>query len=128
MFARKVSICLKPNTLRPFVHLVEAELLPWLRAQNGFVDLITLACPDAVEVQVISFWESERSAETPSEAYPQNVVKMLEVLLDGISYGKTFEVVSSTVERFVSTKLGAVEDRGGADRLDEAYRSYETSA
>jgi hypothetical protein len=128
MFARKVSVCLKPNTLRPFVHLVEAELLPWLKTQNGFVDLITLACPDAIEVQVISFWESARSAETPSEAYPQKVVKMLEVLLDGISYGKTFEVVSSTLDRFISARPGEVEDRGGAERSDQGYMSYETSA
>jgi hypothetical protein len=138
MFARKVSVCLKPNALRPFVHLMEEELLPWLRTQNGFLDLITLACPDAIEVQVISFWECERSAEACNEGYPENVLKILQVLLDGISNGKTFEVVSSTLERLVPTRPREAEtgveadrsdpDRLGTDRTDSDFRSYETSA
>lgn len=128
MFARKVSVSLKPNALRPFVHLIEEGLLPWLKAQNGFVDLITLACPDAVEVQVISFWESEKGAEAPGEGYPQNVVKRLEALLDGISYGKTFEVVSSTLEKFVPARLLEVENQTRADQADQDCRAYKTSA
>jgi hypothetical protein len=137
MFARKVSVCLKPNTLRAFIQLMEEELLPWLRTQNGFLDLITLACPDAIEVQVISFWECERSAQACSEGYPENVLKILEVLLDGISYGKTFEVVSSTLDRLVPTRSQQAEARAGGnrsdpdrldtDQSDSGYRSCETS-
>jgi hypothetical protein len=135
MFARKVSVCLKPNSLRPFIHLIEVELIPWLKTQDGFVDLITLACRDAAEVQVISFWACEKSAEAPSEGYPPNVVKMLEVLLDSGSYGKTFEVVSSTLERIVPTRPREPEVRAGAEesrqsnrRSGEGRRAYETSA
>jgi hypothetical protein len=122
MFARKVSVCLKPDTLRIFIHLMERELLPWLRTQNGFLDLITLACPDAIEVQVISFWEGDGSAQVCSEGYPESVVRTLETLLDGISYGKTFEIVSSTLEKFAPPAAAeAVED-------DRDYQAYRTSA
>jgi hypothetical protein len=128
MFARKVSVCLKPNTLSAFIHLMENELLPWLKTQNGFLDLITLACPDAIEVQVITFWENERSEENYGEGYPENVLKSLQLLLDGISYGKTFEVVSSTVERFVPARPRQAETRALADRLAQSYRVYKTTA
>jgi hypothetical protein len=46
MFARKVSVLLKPNSLSEFTNLVEHEILPWLRKQEGFLDLIVLAAPD----------------------------------------------------------------------------------
>ena len=127
MFARKVSVCLKPNVLGTFTNLIEKELLPWLRAQNGFQDLITLACPDAIEVQVISFWKHEGNAGACCEEYPENVVRILEALLDGISYGKTFEVVTSTVARFAPSRSEKTKVEAGTDLLDPAYGQYETS-
>jgi len=46
MFARKVAARLKPNSLPEFTNLMSSEILPWLRTQDGFLDLITLAAPD----------------------------------------------------------------------------------
>src|SRR5271167_1897057 len=46
MLARKVSVRLKPNMLGTFASLIEREILPWLRKQEGFLDLIILALPD----------------------------------------------------------------------------------
>ena len=59
MFARKVSVRLKPNSLDKFTNLMEHEILPWLRRQKGFLDLITLSLPDGSEVATISFWDQE---------------------------------------------------------------------
>jgi hypothetical protein len=98
MFARKVSVRLKPGSLREFASLIEREILPWLRKQEGFLDLIILALPDGSEVATISFWDQEGNAQAfNSSGYPQ-VVEVLEELLDGIPYVKTFEVVSSTFQ------------------------------
>jgi hypothetical protein len=47
MFARKVAVLLKPDTLPEFTNLMEREILPWLRKQEGFLDLITLAVTDS---------------------------------------------------------------------------------
>ena len=100
MFARKVAVRLKPNALDQFTNLLEGGILPWLRTQEGFLELITLADPDGTEVQVLSFWDLQDNAQAyNSSGYP-GVVKILETLLDGIPYVKTFEVVSSTIERF----------------------------
>ena len=99
MFARKVAARLKPNSLGEFTNLIEREILPWLQRQEGFLDLITLAGPDGREVATISFWEREANAEANNTiSYPE-IVKRLEGLLDGTPYVKTFEVVSSTLQR-----------------------------
>jgi heme-degrading monooxygenase HmoA len=94
MFARKVAARLKPNSLTEFVRLMEVEILPWLRKQEGFLDLITLAVPGDTEVATISFWDHKQDAQAyNSGAYPQ-VLKILGKLLDAAPYVKTFEVVS----------------------------------
>jgi hypothetical protein len=97
MFARKVSVRLKPNALDKFTNLIEHEILPWLRRQKGFLDLITLALPDGSEVATISFWDHEHNAYAyNASGYPQ-VLEVLEEILDGSPYVKTFEVVGSTI-------------------------------
>jgi hypothetical protein len=97
MFARKVSVRLKPDSLGTFTNLIEREILPWLRRQKGFLDLITLSLPDGSEVATISFWDQEDHAQAyNASGYPQ-VLEVLEEILDGIPYVKNFEVVSSTL-------------------------------
>jgi hypothetical protein len=96
MFARKVAARLKPNSLMEFVRVMECEILPWLRMQEGFLDLIMLATPDGSEVATISFWDHQDSVPAcHSRDFPQ-VLKVLEDLLEGAPYVKTFEVVGST--------------------------------
>jgi hypothetical protein len=98
MFARKVAVRLKPNSLTKFTNLMECEILPWLRKQEGFLDLITLAGPDGTEVATISFWDYRRNAQAyNSSGYPE-VLKILGKLLDGTPYVKTFDVVGSTFQ------------------------------
>ena len=98
MHARKVSVLLKPNSLQEFTNLVECEILPWLRKQEGFLDLIVLATPDGGEVATISFWDHQANAEAyNTNGYPE-VLEVLQRLLDGIPYLKTFDVLSSTLQ------------------------------
>ena len=99
MFARKVAARLKPNSLTEFKDLMEREILPWLRKQEGFLDLITLAVPDSREVATITFWDHQGKAQAcNSSGYPE-ALKILGELLDGTPHVKTFEVVNSTVQR-----------------------------
>jgi len=75
---------------------MESEILPWLQKQEGFLDLIILAAPDSSEVATLSFWESQRDAQAYNlSGYPE-ALKILDKLLDGGPYVKTFDVVSST--------------------------------
>ncbi len=111
MFARKVAARLKPNSLTEFTNLMEREILPWLRQQEGFLDLITLAVPDGAEVATISFWDHKGNAEVyHSGGYPE-VLKILGALLDGTPYVKTFDVVSSTFQRAALAPLTEAENQ-----------------
>ena len=129
MFARKVAARLKPNSLTEFTNIMECEILPWLRKQEGFLDLITLAVPDGREVATISFWNHKGSAQVyNSYGYPEQGLKILAKLLDGTPYVKTFDVVSSTFQRVAPARPPEADNlvqEGGSAEL--GYRSYETS-
>ena len=102
MFARKVAARLKPNSLTEFTKLIEHEILPWLRRQEGFLELITLSAPDGTEVATISFWDHEGNAQAfNSSGYP-DALEILEELLDAAPYVKTFDVVLSTFQTAAS--------------------------
>ncbi len=129
MFARKVSARLKPNVLREFTNLMEREILPWLRTQEGFLDLTMLAAPDGSEVTAISFWDHERNAQAyDASGYPE-ALKVLGGLLDGVPYVKTFDVLSSTCQRISHARLPESESMLSPTRSGQVgCRPYETSA
>ena len=57
MFARHVSMHLKPNSVGEFSRTMEKEIIPLLRKQKGFQDEITLiatAPPPSEAIKVIS--------------------------------------------------------------------------
>ena len=54
MFARSISIHLKPNTVAEFTRLIETETLPLLRKQKGFRDEMTFVVPGGSEAVGIS--------------------------------------------------------------------------
>ncbi len=133
MFARKVAVRLKPNSLAKFTNLIECEILPWLRQQEGFLELITLAAPDGSEVATISFWDREEDAQAyKASVYPE-VLQMLEQLLDGVPYVKTFNVVRPTLQRIVPARPPKKEKSEKQNPLDDTgpislgYRAYESS-
>lgn len=133
MFARKVAVRLKADSLKEFVSLMEGEVVPWLRTQPGFLDLIMLAAPDGSEVATISFWDKEGDAQAyNSSGYPK-ALKILGDLLDGIPYVKTFDVVSSTLQKVDYAQSPESETpkpkslAGETGPIQLAYRSCETS-
>ena len=86
MYARKVAALLKPNSLPQFNHLMESKILPWLREQEGFVDLITLVLPDGKEVASISFWDRQADAETHAElAQSMKIAHELKILVQQVT-------------------------------------------
>jgi heme-degrading monooxygenase HmoA len=132
MFARKVAVRLKPDALEKFVSLMDGEVLPWLRTQPGFVDLIILAAPDDSEVATISFWDEEHNAQAyNSFGYPK-ALKILEELLDAKPYVKTFNVVSSTLQEVDCAQFAenaTAQPKSVADDtgpIQVAPRGYET--
>jgi heme-degrading monooxygenase HmoA len=99
MFARHVTVKLKPGTLAEFTKVMDNEILPWLRKQKGFLDTITLAVPGGKEIVSISFWDHEGNAQLyNSVSYPE-VFHILKNILAGTPHVRTFNVVSSTLQK-----------------------------
>jgi hypothetical protein len=117
MFVRKVSVCLKSGSLNDFVRVMHSNILPWLRQQEGFQDLITLAAPDGHEVTTLSFWDHELNAQVCGPGCSE-ALQELEHLLDGIPYVKTFDVVASTVSAIAPSQYG--ETQSTADTAKHA--------
>ena len=96
MFARNVSIHLKPNMLSDYTRTFEKEVLPLLRKQKGFKDEVTFADASGVDVTAISLWENKTDAEAyNTNTYPQ-VLKTLERFIEGTPKVQTSDVVNST--------------------------------
>jgi heme-degrading monooxygenase HmoA len=109
MFARKVAASLEPNALPEFISLMEKEILPWLRKQDGFLDLIVLSMRGGEEVATISFWDHRADAENWAiKGFPETA-QILSRLIHAGPYVKTFDVVSSTVHKPTQTAQSRAE-------------------
>ncbi len=83
MFARNVSLRLKPNTVSEFTRIFDQEVIPMLRKQSGFRDEITFAVPEGLDVVAISVWDTKDYAEAYNTAGYPEVLKILDKVLDG---------------------------------------------
>ena len=102
MFARNVSMRLKPNTLHDFQQTFEMEVIPMLRKQAGFRDEITFADDNDTDVTAISLWESKEQAETYSKSTYPTVLKTLDKFLDGPPKVRVANVISSTSHKITA--------------------------
>lgn len=96
MFVRKLTFHLKPNMLTQFTSNLEKEIIPVLRKQQGFKDEIAFATPGSPDVQVISLWDTQQSAETYARNTYNDVLKMLASTIDGTPKLETAEILHST--------------------------------
>jgi len=99
MFARKLYMYLKNDGALAFKLKVEAEIIPLLRKQRGFLEQITFLYLNGREVQAFSLWETAEDAEAYNRrTYPQ-VIRMLASVIEGSPRIETFEVLNSTLHK-----------------------------
>ena len=102
MFARSISIHLKPNSVADFTQLIEKETLPMLRKQKGFRDEMTFVGPGVAEAFGISLWDQKENADAYSrDAYP-DVLKALVKVVEGTPQVHTYEVCNSTFHKIAA--------------------------
>jgi heme-degrading monooxygenase HmoA len=99
MFARRVTLNLKPNSAAEFTQRLEKEVIPMLRKQKGFQDEITFVVPAGTEAFGVSLWDNKESADAYSRGSYAEVTKMLEKLVDGTPRVETYEVSNSTFHK-----------------------------
>ena len=102
MFARSVSIRLKPNGVAEFNRALENEILPLIRKKKGFRDELALVAPNGSEVLAISLWDQKENADAYSrEAYPE-VLKTLGKVVRGSPEVHTRDVFFSTFHKIAA--------------------------
>jgi hypothetical protein len=99
MFARKVSMQLKPGSIAKFSLLMDKEVIPKLRKQHGFQDEITFSVPSNDNVFGISIWDKAEDAEAYNRGTYPAVLKILSTLTEGTPRVETYEVVNSTFHK-----------------------------
>jgi quinol monooxygenase YgiN len=97
MFARSVSLRLKPDTLTQFTQILENEIVPLLRQQEGFQDEITFATVGSPDVIAMSIWDTQEHLEAYNQKTFPQVLKSLETVLDGTPRVKVRTVISTTI-------------------------------
>src|SRR6059058_2775416 len=102
MFARSVSLRLKPNSVAEFTRTLENEIIPLLRKQKGFQDEITLVAPGGLEAIGISLWDQKENAEAYSRTTYPEVQKALAKVVEGTPQVQTYEVSNSTFHKIAA--------------------------
>jgi len=102
MFARIVSMQLKPNTQREFTEKFEKEIIPTLKKQQGFQDEILFVVSGGPEVVAISLWDSPQNAETYNRATYPEVLKILANLVEPTPKVQTYDVAYSTFHKIAA--------------------------
>lgn len=107
MFARKISMQLKPGSGPEFAKRIEKDVLPLLRRQKGFRDEITFVTPGHKEAFGISLWDNKEGAEAYGrEAYGE-VTKFLTGVIEGTAHVESYEVSNSTFHNIASAAATA---------------------
>ena len=102
MYARNVSISLKPNTASEFTETLEKDILPLMRKQAGFKDEITFLGEGGKDALAISLWDRKESADQYGrDTYPRVLKGLAKVVLG------TPQVPGSEVSNSTFHKIGA---------------------
>ena len=102
MFARRVSLNLKPNSVAELTKKLEKEIIPLHRKQKGFQDEITFVAPDGKRAFGISLWDRAENADAYNRASYPEVTKMLTGVVEGTPQVETYEVTNSTFHKIAA--------------------------
>jgi hypothetical protein len=102
MFARSVSIHLKPNRVEEFTRIIETEVIPMVRSLKGFQDKIVLVASGGLEAISLSIWDLKENAEDYGRGTYREVVKVLARVVEGTPRVETREVSNSTFHKIAA--------------------------
>ncbi len=102
MFARFVTIPLKPGSTLEYAKAVEKAAIPLIRTHKGFVDEINLVTADGKTGFGISFWDSKESAEAFTRSGATEVLKTLDALVTAPPQVQLCEVTNSSVHKIAA--------------------------
>jgi len=104
MFARSVSIHLKPNSSAAFTKQIENETIPTLRKREGFQGELNFLAPGGTEAVAISLWDKKENADAYAKTGYPEVLKNLSKFVEGTPKVQTYEVANSTFHNIAATE------------------------
>jgi hypothetical protein len=105
MFARHVTLQLKPNFEKEFPVILEKEIMPILRRQKGFLEELFLVTPFKNEAVAISLWEEKEYAEAyHKQVYPE-IAKIIAKFVGEPPVVKTYDVEYATYRKFATATV-----------------------
>src|SRR4030095_4914086 len=107
MYARRVSLKLKPNSTVEFTQRLEKQVIPMLRTHSGFKDEIAFVAPGGTEAFGVSLWDTKQNADDYNRGGYAEVTKILEKLIDGAPRVETYEVANSTFHKIAAPAVTA---------------------
>ena len=107
MYARQVTMHLKPHGRAEFTQKLEADIIPLLRQQKGFQDEIAFVDAAGKEAVAVSLWDSKESAEAYNSGPYAEVTKLLSKLVDGTPRVQAYEVANSTFHKIAAKQKAA---------------------
>jgi hypothetical protein len=105
MYTRNVRIKLKANGATEFTRILEKEIIPLLRKQEGFQDEMLFVAPQRNEAIAISFWDKQVNAEAYNHIAYLDVLRILSKVVEEMPIVETFEVANSTSHEIAASAV-----------------------
>jgi hypothetical protein len=105
MYSHNVSFKLKAKSTTEFTLILEGEIIPLLRRQRGFEDVINFIAPERNEAVDISLWDKKEDAEAYHSGKYVEVLKALARVIEGTPKVETFEVSNSTSHQIAASAV-----------------------
>jgi quinol monooxygenase YgiN len=95
-FTRNVQFEIKPGKSQEFTNVMERDILPIMKKQDGFQGELALVNENGNRAVGISCWDSEQHAESyRTNTYPK-VLETLKPVIQGTPSVETYIVASTT--------------------------------
>ena len=82
MFARKLTMHLKPSTAAELSKTLEVNTSPTLRKQKGLRDEILFFGPASNEAFAVNLWDTKENAETYAREFYPEIAKTLSKIVE----------------------------------------------
>ena len=102
MFARTVSLQLKPNSVTACTQTIEKDIILLLRTQPGFQDEIAFVVPGGTAAVSVSVWDHKAQADAYHRSTYPAVLRALANVVEGTPQVHIYEVSNSTFHKLVA--------------------------
>jgi hypothetical protein len=105
MYSRNISFKLRSKRIAEFSRILEEEVIPLLKRERGFDDVISFIAPDRNEAVAISLWDKKEDAEADKRRTYPEILRALAGVIEGAPEVQIFEVETRPRTRLLPARL-----------------------